>query len=157
MYNETDIQGASGLARRWALVCALVGLLLIGTLVIGLVLHSRLIATFLTAAVAMLLYFVIDMALLPRVRYARHLKDIGEGLSRDAAVELKSISESPRALNGIVVYDVICRVGPEPEDERLFYFDAQKPLPNVAPGESLLITSFGSYITALQKAEKRRQ
>lgn len=150
MYTQQDLaRAARDKNRRLALAFSVLGLALIA-LVIGLTIRIEPLATFGTALFSCLFYAVMELWAMPYVRYARFLRDMKAGLSRATDAEYVSASAEPRLNGGVMFYDFIVRVGPEDGDERLFYYDADKPLPTLTAGQGLHITSYGNYITAIE-------
>ncbi len=151
MYTDQDLARAEGAKKKRLALAFSVLAIAVVVLVVGLVIRMEPLATFGTALFACLFYAALELYAMPHVRYARYLRDIKEGLSRETDAEYVSISSAPRTSSGVLFYDFVVRVGPEPEDERLFYYDADKPLPNFAPGAHVHITSFGNYITEIKQ------
>ncbi len=147
MYTDADLARAEQAKTRRLTLAFSVLFVAVAVLVVGLVLRMQPLATFGTAVFACLFYAVLELLAMPHVRYAKFLRDMREGLSRETDAEFMSMSEAPRMNNGVMFYDFCVRVGPEAEDERLFYFDADKPLPKYKEGERLHITSYGNFIT----------
>ena len=40
---------------------------------------------------------------------------------------------------------------PEGEDARLFYWDDDKPMPELEKGEKIRITSYGNFVTGVER------
>ena len=124
-------------------------------MIVGLVTRKYYLATYVPAAIGCLFYAVLELKALPYARYARYLRDIKEGLSHEMDAEFVSFSDEPRTIDGVSFYDLIVRVGPDEEDERLFHFDAAQPLPDIKPGQQLSITSFGNFVTGLESGGRK--
>lgn len=152
MYSDADLARAERQKKRKLALAFSVLALAVLVLVLGLVLRIEPLATFGTAVFACLFYAALELFAMPYVRYARFLRDVNSGLSRQTDAEYMSTSAEPRMNNGVLFYDFCVRVGPEEGDERLFYFDADKRLPDCLPGQWLRITSFGNYITSIESA-----
>jgi hypothetical protein len=98
---------------------------------------------------ACLIYAYISLKLMPHYWYRCLLCDIREGLTRDTDGWFVSLAAEPRKSDGVPVRDFIIRIGESEEDERLFYWDDDKPAPDLKPGDSVNIKSFGNYIKEL--------
>jgi hypothetical protein len=72
-----------------------------------------------------------------------------EGLTRDTNGWFVSLATEPRKSDGVLVRDFIIRISESEEDERLFYWDDDKPVPDLKYGECVSIKSFGNYIKEL--------
>lgn len=155
MYTDADLGHVNEQKNRRLVAAFAVLALAICVLIAGLISRIAPLATFGTAGFCCLFYAVLELKAMPYVRYARFLRDVDEGLSHAMDAEYVSTSTEPRMNNGVLFYDFFVRVGPEDEDERLFYFDADKPLPSIQPGQALHITSFGNYVTGLESGGQK--
>ena len=53
-------------------------------------------------------------------------------------------------LDGVAVYDFMVYEGDDESEQRLFLWDADKPLPTYQKGQLLDIVSFGKYIKSVK-------
>ena len=104
-------------------------------------------------------WFVWDMKIVPWIRYNRFMKDLKGGQRRTTKCRFVDVSGETRLFDGVEVYDVTVSVKEDDdsvtdndEDKRLFVLDADKTLPALEPGDGLCVTSFGNFITDIQKA-----
>lgn len=149
MYSEQDVLRVNA-EKRKRLWCAFLVLgLSVLVMIIGLIIRNEILSTYVAALIACLFYAVLELYVMPWVRYGRYMKDIDQGLSRHTDASFVSVLDQPRDNNGVLFYDFVVRVQGEGEDEgeRLFYYDADKALPSFSQGEKLHIVSFGNYIT----------
>ncbi|MDL2206025.1 hypothetical protein LJC33_03805 [Eubacteriales bacterium OttesenSCG-928-N13] len=152
MYTTQDINRALTERNKRIVLAAVMMALAILCIVIGALIRNKPLMMIGPSVFGCLFYFLWEFKAMPYARYARYLSDINTGLSHETEARFVSMSEQPRLNNGVMYYDFIVSVGSEPEDERLFYFDADKPKPSIPEGENLSITSFGNYITNLETA-----
>ena len=94
-------------------------------------------------------YYIWITKAYPFYSYGRFLRDISEGLSRETVAHFISLTPETTMRDNVAVHVMMVRVGEAEEDERLFYFDHDKPLPAFEPGQTLTITSFGNYVTGI--------
>ena len=132
------------------------GMILVTAVMLGLfvsVFRNR-IAVIATAVVgACLCYAYLAMKLMPWFRYWVYQNDMRQGMSRETDAWFVSCSDSTRVADGVAFHEFIVRIGDGEEDERLFFWDDDKKLPEIQEGQKVHIRSFGNYITELHIGE----
>lgn len=89
----------------------------------------------------------------PALDYLRHVRQMLNGRTRETEGVLVSVSDTPSARDGITCYALMLNLGSgEPEDDRLFYFDAEKPRPDALVGLRVRVRSNSNMIAAIQPA-----
>ena len=152
MYSEKDFESAKrGMLLRFGVTAVIVLLTALGC---GLCMHFRLrLANAAIAAVGSALaamYFTLKA--LPWWRYFRLLQDMRMGRSHEYDVLFRSVSEETSLRDGVWMRSFVVELADaEDEDkERMFFWDDDKPLPDLKEGQKIHIRTFGSYITALE-------
>ncbi|MBR3928068.1 MAG: hypothetical protein IKJ65_03575 [Clostridia bacterium] len=97
-------------------------------------------------------YFLWSFKVSPWVKYDRLLREIRTGKTRETACEIMYFTDETRMMEGVEVHELIVRVGKEEEDERLYYWDADKEKPDVKEGDKVSIVSYGNYVVELKNA-----
>lgn len=97
-------------------------------------------------------YFIWSFKVSPWVKYDRHLKELKSGQKRETACEIMYFTDETRLVDGVEVHELITRVGKEEEDERLYYWDADKKRPDVKEGDKVSIVSYGNFVVELKTA-----
>lgn len=151
MYSKQDIQNAGQKVKGELTISLILLALGVAFIVAGMIIRNKNLAIIGGIAGSWLFYTHLMIKTMPWVRYKRFLNDLTNGLSHETDAWFCSMDESPRMLDGLAVYDVTVRVGDAEEDSRLFYWDADKPRPELKPDERVHIVSFGKYITQLDK------
>ena len=100
-----------------------------------------------------LIYAFLTIKLMPWYYYLTYQNDMRHGLSRETDAWYVSCSDSTRESDGVQFHELIVRVGDGEEDERLFFWDDDKKLPEIREGQRVHIRSFGNYITELHVTE----
>ena len=109
--------------------------------------------TIATAVVGFIVsYFVWSFKVSPWVKYDRHLKELKSGQKRETACEIMYFTDETRIMDGVEVHELIVTVGKEEEDERLYYWDADKKRPDVKEGDKVSIVSYGNFVVELKIA-----
>lgn len=85
--------------------------------------------------------------------YRRHVDYMLNGRMRETTGVLKSFSEDVSDREGLECHAMMLNVGEkdDPEDDRLFYFDALKPWPGWAAGTRLTVKSNDKMVASITK------
>ncbi len=154
LYTEKDFEATRQTLKKRALILAAI---VVGTIVLDVLFatvlrhHMATIATALIGAWAAYMYASTQM--MPWFKYWRYQEDMRIGLSRETQAKFVSCSSTTRVSDGVEFHEFIVRVGDGEDDERLFFWDDDKQLPEIEEGQMLNIRSFGNYITALEFVE----
>ena len=97
-------------------------------------------------------YFIWSFKVSPGVKYDRHLHELSSGQKRETACEIKYFTDETRLVDGVEVHELIVTVGKEEEDERLYYWDADKKRPDLKEGDKVSIVSYGNFVVELKNA-----
>jgi hypothetical protein len=149
MYTDIDCKKSHSAFLARVLATAFILAVGLGCIVTAMVMRVRWLAGIASALTACLVYAYISLKVMPHYWYKHMLDDMREGLTRDTEGRFVSIAAEPRKSDGVLVRDFIVRVGESEEDERLFYWDCDKPAPDLKPGDCVHIKSFGNYIKEL--------
>ncbi len=115
-------------------------------------------------------YFIWSFKIMPWINYNRYMKDMRNGQKRKLECVFREISSETGMHDRVEVRDVTVTVdetgvpkssmgsilarlnnsGGEEKVERQFKFDADKSFPDIKPGEKVVITSYGSFITDIK-------
>ena len=152
MYTETDFQNAKKQTR-----VRVAGTIVLSVLFFALVLflnRRRLqYAAMAVGAVGfMAVYFVCSFKVSPWVKYNRFLREMQNGQRRRAECEFLYFTPETRLHDGVEVHEMIVTVGAEEADERLYYWDADKPMPALQKGDRVAVESFGNFVVSLAAA-----
>lgn len=152
MYNESDYKQA---AKQATLRVILALLLAVAFVAVALVFNRmRLQAPMLaTAAVGfVVVFFLWSFKVTPWTKYNRFLREMRNGQRRHTECSFLHFTPETRMHDGVEVHEMIVTVGTGEEDERLYYWDADKPEPTLQEGERIRVESFGNFITDVQRA-----
>jgi len=86
--------------------------------------------------------------------YRRHVQFMLEGRKRETTGVFKSFADQLSDRDGILCHAVMINVGTadDPEDDRLFYYDAQFARPDIPFGTLVTILSNDKMIASFQKS-----
>ena len=154
LYTEQDFMDIKRQLRRRAAALAGLSALLLAAVIASFALRRYWLTVALTALLSMLIVFVYDLLIRPVAAYQRHLDQVLHGRVRTATGIVKRVEEKTVMRDGVRFYPVLLNVGPKSEetDDRLFYFDANLPLPAWQIGESITVTAHDKAIGAWNRA-----
>ena len=158
MYSEKDWSEINALIKkRWLITLGPSGVVLaaaIAIFVYGQVNRSQHL-WMLTSALTMLgggylLFYGVSVR--PALIYRRNLRYLLNGRKRVTTGVLKEFSEDVTDRDGMEVYAMLVNVGErnDPEDDRLFYYDAYKPVPELPLGTRVTVESNDKLVASLQ-------
>ena len=90
----------------------------------------------------------------PTLIYRRNLRYLLNGRKRVTTGIFKEFSEDITDRDGMEVYAMLVNVGErnDPEDDRLFYYDAYKPLPAMPIGTRVTVYSNDKLVSSMENA-----
>lgn len=97
-------------------------------------------------------YFLCSFKVSPWVKYNRFLRELRSGQRRRTECEFLYFTPETRLHDGVEVHEMIVTVGSEEADERLYYWDADKPLPAFQKGDRVAVESFGNFVVSVAAA-----
>ncbi len=162
-YTQADREAASAeLAKRRWLVYVPAALLLLLSVAsfIAFRLHRNESGWPITALLTMLggAYFLFfqEVYLLPAKRYHTHVNYMLGNFLREAEGAIVSLDAEAKDNEGLDCHAMILNIGHDndPNDERLFYIDALKGLPEVTQGMRVRVLSNNRMIAKLEPAPK---
>ena len=88
----------------------------------------------------------------PALIYRKNLRFLLNGRKRVTTGILKEFSEDVTDRDGMEVYAMLVNVGErnDPEDDRLFYYDAYKPAPELALGTRVTVYSNDKLVASME-------
>jgi len=99
--------------------------------------------------------FTFGMFISPVLAYRKHLNNVMDGRKREIRGSFKGIEESQVVRDGVWFYPVTISAGDplDEADDRLLYYDANKPLPGWHVGQILSISAHDKAIASYTAAE----
>lgn len=159
MYTEKDWSEINALLKkRWLLTLGPAGLMLAAAITIFVYgqLNRSEHLWMLTSALTMLgggyLLFFYGVSVRPALIYRKNLRFLLNGRKRVTTGILKEFSEDVTDRDGMEVYAMLVNVGErnDPEDDRLFYYDAYKPAPELALGTRVTVYSNDKLVASME-------
>ena len=154
MYTEQDYAEISNqLKSRWTAL-GIPALALLAAVIASFVLRIRWLTIGLSLVLGVFCIFSYGMLLSPVIAYRRHLDEVLHGRVRSTTGAFKEMEAQPVMRDGVKYYPVMISVGDmeNPEDDRLFYYDANLPRPDWKTGEMLTVTAHDKSMGAWARA-----
>ena len=154
MYTEQDYAEISNqLKSRWTAL-GIPALALLAAVIASFVLRIRWLTIGLSLVLGVFCIFSYGMLLSPVIAYRRHLDEVLHGRVRSTTGAFKEMETQAVMRDGVKYYPVMISVGDmeNPEDDRLFYYDANLPRPDWKTGEMLTVTAHDKSMGAWERA-----
>jgi len=148
VYSEADLIKTESARKRAFNVALLIGGAALLLVVLGMILRIKPLAMAAAIAGGCAAYSWSALKIAPWSAYLKFLREMQTGLTRVTEGTFVSQADQSRAVDGVLVHDVLLDVGQDAD--LLFYWDDEKPRPDLTPGQRLKLTSFGKFITALE-------
>ena len=161
MYSDKDWAEINALLKkRWLHTLIPSGILLAAALVIFVYgqLNRSEHLWMLTSALTMIgggyLLFFYGVYVRPALIYRKNLRFLLTGRKRVTTGIFKEFSEDICDRDGMEVYAMLLNVGDknDPEDDRLFYYDAYKPQPQIPLGTCVTVYSNDKLVSSIEPA-----
>ncbi|GHU68952.1 hypothetical protein FACS1894184_12060 [Clostridia bacterium] len=154
VYTAKDEASLSGQLRRSWIAAGVFAAVLTAALIPTLVVRIQWATMLVTIVLGGLGIFLWGMKITPALSYRRHVREIHSGLSRQVEGRLRQVDEGVTFREGIDCYAFVVDVGDDaehvdPKNERLLYWDAQKPMPKWQVGDNLRITAHGNDVISI--------
>jgi len=159
LYTEQNLSDLRGQIRRRVFILLGVALFSAGLVLLTLIMDNRrdhrpevwttLAVIFAGASVI----FIYDLMIRPLTAYARHMDASLHGRVHEASVIFDRVDgEEISLVDGVRFYSLVFLGDPDKhgDRERMFYWDAELPLPSFAPGQEVSVTYYDRFITSCQ-------
>ncbi len=154
VYTEQDYADICAQVKRRRLLIAIPAAALLAAVIVSFVFRIRWLTMALSVLLGAGLIFCHGLLVSPVTAYRRHLNDVLHGRTRTTTGAFKDMEDVAVMRDGVKYYPVMLSVGnmDDPEDDRLFYYDANLPLPDWKRGDMLTVTahdkSLGAWVRA---------
>lgn len=148
MYGEVDLLKTESARKRALTVALLIGGAALFVVVLGMVFRIKALALAAAIIGGCAAYSWSALKVAPWSAYLKFLREMNSGLTRATEGTFVSQADESRMADGVRVHDLMLDAGQDAF--LLFYWDDEKPRPDLTPGQRLKLTSFGKFITALE-------
>ena len=153
MYDNNDFIAAQQAAKKAKLLMLLPAILLFGVTIWSFVVRIKWLTILLSSLTGCWIIFVHQMLYVPKKAYREHVRSALHVSRKECDGHYLRMENTPVERNNVMFYAFYLNVGEkqDPEDDRLFYFDAHKPLPDWHTGDMLHIVSYDKFVSAYKK------
>ena len=154
MYTEQDYRDICGQIRQRSFALGIPAVLLLAGVIVSFVFRVKPLTMGLSVLLGVFCIFGYGMLLYPVIAYGRHLDEVLHGRVRSTTGAFKEMEEQAVMRDGVKYYPMMLSVGDmeNPEDDRLFYYDANLPRPDWKVGEMLTVTAHDKALGAWERA-----
>ena len=154
LYTEQDYADIRAQIKGRALALGIPAALLLAGVIVSFVFRIRYLTIGLSLVLGAFCIFGYGLLLSPVIAYGRHLDSVLHGRVRSTTGAFKEMEEQPVTRDGVRYYAMMLSVGDmeNPEDDRLFYYDANLPRPDWKMGEMLTVTAHDKALGAWVRA-----
>lgn len=154
MYTEQDYREIRAQIKKRSLMLAVPAALLLAGVIVSFVFRVKWLTNVLSLMLGAGLIFFYGLLISPLNAYRRHLDEVLHGRVRTATGAFKEMEETPVMRDGVKYYPMLLNVGDmeDPEDDRLFYYDANLPRPDWKIGETITVTAHDKALGAWERA-----
>lgn len=152
MYTQQDLDELLAQKKRRWLMLAIPEIAMLAGVVVSLVVRIEWLTTLFTCLMGALFIFCYDLLLKPLRCYEKHLRGVLEGRTRTLEGTFKRMETEDSLVEGVNYRGMIVSAGDpkDEEDDRLFYYDLQKPLPQLTEGERVRVVYHDREIASLE-------
>ena len=154
MYTEQDYADIRRQIRNRCLALGVPALLMLAGVIVSFIFRIRWVTMTVTVLLGVYCIFCYGMLLSPVIAYGRHLDEVLHGRVRTTTGAFKEWEEDSVMRDGVRYYPMLLSVGSmdDPEDDRLFYYDANLPRPDWQRGDMLTVTAHDKALGAWERA-----
>jgi len=154
LYTEQDYTEIRSQIRRRSLALGVPAVVMLAGVIVSFVFRIKWLTMGLSVLLGAFCIFGYGMLLYPVRAYGRHLDEVLHGRVRSTTGAFKEMEEQAVLREGVRYYPMMISVGDmeNPEDDRLFYYDANLPRPDWKVGEMLTVTAHDKALGAWVKA-----
>jgi hypothetical protein len=148
VYGEADLTRTEAARKQAFIVALLIGGAALLLVVAGMIFRIKPLALAAAIVGGCAAYSWSALKIAPWNAYFRFLREMQTGLRRETEGMFVSQAAESRMVDGVRVHDMLLDAGQDVH--LLFYWDDEKPRPELEPGQRLKVTSFGKFITSVE-------
>ena len=151
-YTENDLTQARLETRKILLLMLVHAVLLLGGVIWSFVVRIKWLTILLSILTGFWIIFIRQNFWLPRQAYSNHIDSSLHAKKKEAEGRYLRTEDTPVERNNVMFYAFYLNIGEkeDPDDDRLFYWDALKPLPDWQTGDRIRICSYDKFVSSYQ-------
>lgn len=152
MYTQEDLTSIRLQQRNCWLKLMIPGVILLAGIIVSLIVRIEWLTTVLSCILGCMILFTVEMIIKPLYCYEKHLDGCLNGRRHELEGTFIGMEEEVSLVDGVryrglTVHDD----NPETNYERLFYFDLEKPFPDVKEGDKVHVVYHGHELVDLAR------
>lgn len=154
VYTEQDYADICAQEKQRKLLLIIPSAVLLAGIIVTFVFRIKWLTVGLSLVLGAGLIFCYGLLISPVTAYRKHLHNVLHGRTRQTTGAFKEMEEVAVDRDGVKYYPMMLSVGnmDDPEDDRLFYYDANLPRPDWKTGDMLTVTAHDKALGAWVKA-----
>lgn len=154
MYTEQDYQAYRKQLKKRSILLGIPAVLMLIGIIISFIVRIQWLTIGLTMLCGCYCIFCHGMLLHPISAYIKHIDHILHGRTHQLTGLFKEMEDTVVVREGVEYRPMLMSVGnlQNPEDERLFYYDAHLEKPDWQVGEKLTLTAHDKYVGKWERA-----
>ena len=152
MYDDNDLNKALEASKRALLLMLVPAGVLLALAVWSFIVRIKWLTILLTALAGCWMIFIYHIKRVPARAYQEHVRSALRAPKKTAEGRYLRMEGTPVERSGVMYYAFYLNVGEkqDPEDDRLFYYDAMKPLPDWKSGDRLRVISYDKFVSSCE-------
>ncbi|MGI6215614.1 MAG: hypothetical protein ACOYIT_07045 [Christensenellales bacterium] len=153
MYTQENLSDIESQLKRRLMACALPAAALLALFIYSLVIRVEWLSYFLSMLLCFYIIFAWGIFISPVRSYKKFIYNMLYLKNRNTQGHFKGFIDVPTKREGVLFTPFFINIGnmENEEDDRLFYYDSNLPLPDWQPGDKLSITSHDKSTVAWEK------
>ncbi len=152
MYEQSDLEKEQKAISRLMLLMLLPAAILLGGVVWSFVVRIKWLTILLSILTGSWIVFIFQNCIAPRRAYAGHIENALHHADKCTEGVYLRTEQTPVERNDVMYYAFYMNVGEkmEPEDDRLLYLDALRPLPDWRTGDRLRVRHYDKFVAGYE-------
>ena len=151
MYSNEDLLKIKNKLRKTQSILILLCVISLSAIIVSFVYRQKFATIFLSIIFLSILYFIISVYLMPKIKYKKFLQAILTHINKNERIiegTIKSISQDKVFYDGIECTTIVIKTGEDinGDIEALLYLDAEKALKDIKISDNLIFVLFDRFI-----------
>lgn len=154
VYTQDDLLSIKRQKTKRMVLVAIPAVLLFAGVIVSFIFRVKYVTMGLSVVLGAYIIFFYELFVAPVAAYQKHIDNALNGRTRSLTGAFKEMESTAVMREGVRYYPLLLNVGDmdSPEDDRLFYYDCNLPLPEWKTGDLLTVTAHDKAMTAWVRA-----
>lgn len=153
MYQEQELAAVRAQIRKRWIALGIPCLIIFALQVYSLTIRNRTLTYITGIGLCLIMLFFFEMTIHPLIRYEKHVNAMLHGITHEITATFQNFDSNESLVDGLAfrAMNVICIDEEQKPYERFFYYDIEKPLPDLQKEDRIQITYHDRQVVALKK------